>query len=135
MVNSKVVLLAIATALLSPTVHAQSYDQVKVVKKLPGWQCMVIAAAYGPLGTNAPPAPVFDGPQPGAAQIGTDGGVIIAPASIHPTNGRTEIIRANGQRAWIDVDQIVPYHSLSNPAAVCYPALLSNGRYGFTTKG
>jgi hypothetical protein len=135
MVNSKAVLLAMAAVLMSPTVHAQSYKRIEVVKVLPGWQCMSLASAYGPQGTNAHPVPVFEGPQPEAAQIGTGAGVIIAPAIIHPTNGRTEIIRPNGQRAWIDVNQLTPWRSLSDPNASCQPALLSNGRYGFKTTG
>jgi hypothetical protein len=135
MVNSKALLVAAAAVLMSSSVRAQPYKRVEVVKVLPGLQCMSLASALGPQGTNAPPAPVFDGPQPGAAQIGTGAGVIITPATIHPTNGRTEIVRPDGQRAWIDVNQLAPWRSLSDPNASCQPALLSNGRYGFKTTG
>ncbi len=133
MFSSKAFCVTVAAMFASPTVHAQSYKRVEVVKLLPGWKCMALASAYGPQGTNAPPAPVFEGPQPGAAQIGIGAGVIIAPASIQPTNGRTQIVRPNGQKAWIDVNQLTPWHSLSDPNASCQPALMSNGRYGFKT--
>ena len=135
MINPRLFLVAAATVLVSATAYAQSYKRVVVVKVLPGLQCMSLASAYGPQGTNAPPAPVFDGPQPQAAQIGTGAGVILAPATIRPINGRTEIVRPNGERAWIDVNQLSPWRSLSDPNAVCQPALLSNGRYGFKTSG
>jgi hypothetical protein len=114
--------------------YAQGLRPVEVVRTLPGWQCMALASTYGPQGALAPPAPVYAGPT-SAQQVGTGGGVIIVPDPLRPVNGRTEIIRPNGQRAWIDVNLLTKWHSLSDPAAVCHPAVLSNGRYGFTTTG
>ena len=135
MLNTKRLLVGAAAMFMASAAYAQSYKPVEVVRTLPGWQCMALASAYGPQGTNAPPAPVFEGPEPGAAQIGTGAGVIIAPTNIRPTNGRTIIIRPNGEKAWIDVSQLTQWRSLSDPKAVCQPALLSNGRYGFKTTG
>jgi hypothetical protein len=114
---------------------AQGLKPVEVVRTLPGWQCMALASTYGPQGALAPPAPVYAGPSPSAPQVGTGGGVIIVPDPLRPANGRTELIRPNGQKAWIDANLLTKWHSLSDPAAVCHPAVLSNGRYGFTTTG
>jgi hypothetical protein len=114
--------------------YAQGLRPVEVVRTLPGWQCMALASTYGAQGALAPPAPVYAGPS-SARQVGTGGGVIIVPDPLRPVNGRTEIIRPNGQRAWIDVNLLTKWHSLSDPASVCHPAVLSNGRYGFTTTG
>lgn len=101
---------------------------------LEGWQCMSPSSVFGPQGTYAPPVPVYSGPQANAPQVGTAAGVILVPKPIHVINGRTETLRPDGKRAWIDANQLVPWRSLSDPAAVCRPALLSNGRYGFTTQ-
>lgn len=125
----------LAVMFVSSTASAQSYKPVEVVRTLPGWQCMALVSAYGAQGTYAPPAPVFAGPDSNAQQVGTGTGVIIVPDPIRPTNGRTEMIWPNGRKVWIDVNQLTSWRSLSDPKAVCHPALLSNGRYGFTTAG
>lgn len=113
--------------------YGQAYTPIHAVKELPGWQCMSLAAVFGPQGAYAPPAPVYAGPQPDAPQVGTGAGVIIVPKPLHPANGRTEMLWSNGARVWINADELVPWHSLSDPKAVCHPALLSNGRYGFVS--
>ena len=126
--------LTYAAVLLGGSVaQAQTYTPTHVAHTLPGWQCMSLASVYGPQGTYAPPVPVFFGPQPDAPQVGTGAGVIIVPMPLHPVNGRTEMIWPNGQRVWIAANLLAPWHSLSDPNASCHPALLSNGRYGFTT--
>lgn len=127
--------LVAAAILAAVGANAQGLKPTTVVRTLPGWKCMALASSYGPQGAFAPPAPVYAGPQPSASQIGTGAGVIIVPEKLQPVNGRTEIIRPNGQKAWIDVNQLTVWHSLSDPSAVCHPAILSNGRYGFTTTG
>ena len=123
-------ILAAALVTMSGAGHAQGFKPVTVVRTLPGYRCMALASTYGAQGTYAPPAPVYAGPQASAVQIGTGAGTIIASASEQPTNGRLEIVRPNGQKAWMDVNQLTVWHSLSDPSAVCRPVLLSNGRYG-----
>lgn len=128
-------LISLATIIVCSGAQAQPYKPVDVVGALPGWQCMALASSYGPQGTNAPAAPVYAGPDDDAQQIGTAAGVIIVSSPLRPLNGRVEIIRPNGQKAWITLNLLTQWHSLSDPKAVCYPALLSNGRYGFRTVG
>lgn len=123
----------IAALTISWEAAAQSYNPVTLVRYLPGWQCMALASTYGPNGINAAPAPVFAGPETSSPKIGTGAGVIIAPSPLTPQNGRTKMIWSNGKIVWIDVMELTPWRSLNNPHATCRPALLSNGRYGFTT--
>lgn len=118
--------------LASAGAMAQSYKPVTAVQALPGWQCMALATAYGPNGVNAPPAPVFTSAD-SSLQVGSGAGVIIVPSPLVPQNGRTEMIWPNGKKVWIDVSRLTQWRSLSNPQATCRPALMSNGRYGFTT--
>jgi hypothetical protein len=123
-----------AMALLSASAAmAQSYKPVTAVKVLTGWQCMALASSYGPNGTNAPPAPVYAGPDSAAPKVGTGAGVIIVPSPMAAQDGRTVMIWPNGKKVWIDVSELTRWHSLSNPHATCQPALMSNGRYGYTT--
>jgi hypothetical protein len=114
-------------------VFAQGLKPVTTMHYLDGYQCMALAANYGPDGIHAPPAAVYAGPENNAPQIGLSGAVIIVPDPLKPENGRTITIQSSGSKAWIDVDLLTHWHALSDPAAVCRPALLSNGRYGFRT--
>jgi hypothetical protein len=130
----KFILAAQSLAILTAgSAMAQSYKPVTVVKVLPGWQCMALSSSYGPNGTNAPPAPVYAGPDSGSPKVGMGAGVIIVPDPMAPQNGRTVMIWPNGKKVWIDASVLTRWHSISNPEARCQPALLSNGRYGFTT--
>ena len=114
--------------LLTSVAYAQDCTPVRPVKTLSGWQCMSLASIYGPEGTNAPRVLVYDGPAPGAPRVGTGAGVIIVPSRLRPANGRVEMLWPNGRKVWIQADELAPWHSLSNPNAVCHPTLLSNGR-------
>jgi hypothetical protein len=125
--------LQLAALLSSGSAMAQAYKPVTAVKDLPGWQCMALAASYGPNGINAAPAPVYAGPDSSAPKVGTGAGVIIVPSPLAPQHGRTEMIWPNGKKVWIDVAQLTQWHSLSNPHATCRPAVMSNGRYGYAT--
>lgn len=123
----------IAAFTISWGAAAQSYKPVQAVQDLPGWQCMALASSYGSNGIKAAPTPVFSGPETSSPKVGIGAGVIIAPSPLTPQNGRTEMIWSNGKRVWIDVANLTPWRSLNNPHATCHPALMSNGRYGFTT--
>lgn len=113
--------------------HAQGIRQTTVVQPLTGWKCMALASSYGPNGAFAPAVPVFDGPEQSATKIGTSAGTILVAKDMPVSRGRTEILRPNGQKAWIDVRELTNWHSVSDRSATCNPAVLSNGRFGFTT--
>lgn len=132
MLKARHVILAIGIC-VGAAAYGQPYRPVHATKQLPGWQCMSLASVFGPQGAYAPPVPVYSGPQPKAPQVGTGAGVLIVPKPLHLTNDRTEVLWSNGERVWINADELAPWHSLSDPKAVCHPALLSNGRYGFVT--
>ncbi len=128
-------LAVIAGLMLTEMAHGQGYTPVRPVRTLDDWQCMSLASVYGRLGTNAPPVPEYASSESSAPKIGVGAGVIIVPKALRPTNGRVEVLRPNGKKAWIAADQLVPWRSLSDARAVCRPVLLSNGRYGFATSG
>ena len=82
MLNTKRLLVGAAAMFMASAAYAQSYKPVEVVRTLPGWQCMALASAYGPQGTNAPPAPVFEGPEPGAAHASMSGAMLVAKVGV-----------------------------------------------------
>jgi len=124
--------LFLALVLVLGVSHARA-EQVRTVKKLPGYQCMVLAKQWNGEGPMPLPVYVYAGPQANAAQIGVAGGSVIVPDPVRPTDGRTQMIFADGRTVWIAIDAIAPWHAVSNPSARCSPVLLSNGRYGFQT--
>lgn len=132
----RTLIVGIAAACLANNAgFAQGYKPTTVVRTLPGLQCMALAAEYGPQGSYAPPAPEYASPDIGAQKIGIGAGTILVPDPLKPVNGRSEVLRPNGQKAWIDASLLTRWHALSAPTASCHPVLLSNGRYGFTTNG
>ena len=113
--------------------HWASSEAVHVVRLLEGYQCMALTSSYGPQGHLAPPVPVYSGPEKDAHQVGMGAGVIVVPTPLRPQNGRTSMVAINGTVVWIDLSLITPWHSLNDPKATCKPAVMSNGRVGFTT--
>ena len=133
---TKTILSAVSAALLiSASASAQGYKPVMVVKTLPNMQCMGVANEFDPQGSFAPPPPEFAGPEASAPKIGIGAGTILVREPMRTVDGRTEVLRPNGQSAWIEVSALTRWHALAAPNATCEPVLLSNGRYGFSTKG
>jgi hypothetical protein len=125
--------LAVALVSLQSISGALARESVLPVRDLEGWQCMSPKGIYEPDGINYTGAPVYSGPDAGAAQVGLGNGVIIVPNPLKPENGRTVMIWPNGKKVWIAVNELTNWHAVSDPSAQCVPALLSNGRYGTRT--
>lgn len=107
-----------------------AFAQVHTKQVLTGYKCMMLAKQWTGEGPVPSPVPVYDAPSPAARQIGVAGGTVIVPISAQPIDGRVPMVRINGQKAWIDSAQIVPWSSKAEPSATCRPVILSNGRYG-----
>ena len=123
----------VAGTLAVVSAHAQGYKPTTVVRAIPGMQCMALADEFGPQGSYAPPAPEYAGPELDARKIGIGAGTILVNDPMRTVNGRTEVLRPNGQKAWIEASLLTRWHALSAPNAACRVVLLSNGRYGFDT--
>lgn len=131
--KTKTFLLGFLLSIPIVPAFSQSYQPVHVVEKLKGLMCMNLAAEFGPNGGYAT-AQEFSEPHADAPKIGMGTGILLIPTPLHTINGFTKVVRLDGHVAWIQANLLVPYHSLSDPSAICQPALLSNGIYGFTTK-
>jgi hypothetical protein len=124
----------LGTLLLAITICPAVAEDVQAVKALPGYQCMVLAKMWNGEGAQPPPVPVFTGPGPGATRAGIAGGTVIVTSPVKDVDGRTEMLFADGRKVWIGIQDIAPFHVVSNPHATCVPVQLSNGRLGFQTK-
>jgi hypothetical protein len=107
-----------------------AFAQTPTKQVLSGYKCMMLAKQWSGEGPVPPPVPVYDAPGGGAHQVGVAGGTVIVPRSAQPTDGRLPMVRINGEKAWIDATQVVPWASKADPSASCRPVILPNGRYG-----
>jgi len=105
---------------------------LEVVRALPGYACMSLAApAAASLDPNTPGVPIRSTPDPAAPQAAVASATVIARTPPHIENGFAEVLRLNGAPGWIEADKIKPYRSVSNPFARCTPSIMSDGRPGF----
>jgi hypothetical protein len=67
--------------------------------------------------------------QPSAASrtIGWQPAIVIVKEPAVPQNGFLQVIRANGQEAWIEASIVKPYRAVSDPTAKCAPEVMPNG--------
>ena len=126
--------VVLALSWLSAATNHAFADEVHTTGILPGYQCMSLANLWSGVGPMPPPVQVYNGPNQSASPAGIAGGSVIVPDPVRPVDGRTSMIFADGRKVWIDVNDIKPWHAVSNPHATCTPVLLSNGRYGFETR-
>ncbi|GAC1441778.1 MAG: hypothetical protein NVSMB51_22010 [Solirubrobacteraceae bacterium] len=118
---------ALAGILAAPAAHA-----LRAGQPLPGFTCAALAVP-----DNADPRlvqmpPVFD--RPGGRRVGLAGGtVLLSPKP--PVKGYVQLLQPNGTYVWIGADKLKPWHSLSNPRAVCIPSVMSDGMPGATYAG
>ena len=104
----------------------------QVVRVLPGYACMMLNLTERQYMDPATHVPVRSEPQVNAPQVGLASGTIAVPTPVREQNGFMEALFPTGQTVWIESKMLRPYHSLSDPTAKCIPALMSNGRIGFT---
>jgi hypothetical protein len=123
----------VTLVVLSCATTQVSAQSVRVVRTLPGYQCMSLSQLWNGVGPMPPPVPVYGGPKNSAPKVGIAASTVIVRSPMQVDNGRTPILQPNGHVAWIGVNDIAPWHVVSNPNARCYPALLSNGLYGTTS--
>ena len=112
------------------TVSAQGQYPVRTV---PGYQCMALAHVWNGIGPMPPPVPEFAGPEKTAPKSGIAMATVIVDSPARVADGRTRVLRPDGQVAWIDSSELAPWHVVSNPNARCRVVQMSNGLFGTTS--
>ena len=127
MLNKTLLLIGLGIAVVSSHAQAQAHA---VRERLAGYECMMLniteQQAMDPnfhVGVKAQPSPT-------SATVGWQPGIVIVKEPAVPRNGYLQILRANGQEAWIEANIVKAYHPLSDPNAKCAPELLPNGLIG-----
>ena len=106
------------------------------VKPLAGYKCMslnleVLNATQEELRSGAGLPPVYAGPSDKSARLGTNAYVVIVASPVKEVNGFVEILRLNGQQAWISEKVLKPYVNANGSAGTCVPSKMSDGGIGF----
>lgn len=74
--------------------------------------------------------PVRTAPSSTAPEAGWATAIVIVREPVVPQNGFLEMLRGNGQTAWIPANEVKAYRPLADPTAKCVPEVLPNGRIG-----
>lgn len=125
MVKKAIALIGLSTLALSVQAHAQTQPH-----RIPGYECMMLDITEQQ--SMDPNFHVWVKAQPSAssATVGWQPSIAIVKEPPVPVNGYLEILRANGQQAWIKADILKPYHAEADPTATCAPWVLPNGLIG-----
>lgn len=124
----------VSVALLGLTVSAHGQG-IHAVRKLDGYQCMSLAHVWNGEGPQPAPVIAYAGPAPGAPRVGFVASTAITASPLRVQEGRVSVLWPNGRTVWVGEQELVPFHVVSDPNAVCTPVLLSNGRFGTTGRG
>lgn len=118
-------LAALGVATIVGATQAQSAG-----RRIPGYECMMLniteQQSMDPgFRVNVKSAPSSTSPNAGwAAAV-----VIVRDPSVS-RNGFLEMLKPNGQTAWIPANMVKTYRPVADPNARCVPAVLPNGRIG-----
>lgn len=124
--------ISLGLALISGGVAA-SAQGLRATQPLPGYACMSLNLTPTQMRDDRFQVKILAQPNPNAQAVAVASAIVIASDPPHVTNGYREVLRLNGSKGWIAENMLAPYRSASNPNAKCTPAIMSNGRPGFST--
>jgi hypothetical protein len=105
-------------------------DAQGVGKRLPGYECMMLNITEQQAMDPNFHVGVKVQPSASSQTIGWQPGIVIVKEPAVPKNGYLQIVRANGQKAWIKASIVKPYRAEADPTAKCAPEILPNGLIG-----
>jgi hypothetical protein len=125
MLKKCLAILGLSALALSPHAHAQTQT-----RKIAGYECMMLNVTEQQ--SMDPKFHIWVKAKPSASSqtLGWQPAIAIVKEPAVPVNGYLEILRANGQHAWIEAGILKPYHAEADPTATCAPWILPNGRIG-----
>ncbi|MDE1905509.1 MAG: hypothetical protein KGH75_03550 [Rhodospirillales bacterium] len=118
-------IMGVCAVALSTQAHAQTQRH-----KLAGYECMMLNITEQQ--SMDPHFHVNLKAQPSAssATVGWQPAIVIVKEPAVPENGFLQVIRANGQKAWIEESIVKPYRAAADPTAKCAPEVMPSGMIG-----
>lgn len=126
--------LGLLLATVTAGAHAQSQSQFqgpKVVGLLPGYSCMALDLRDDQTSWDDLP-PVYAEPSAQSARIGIASATVIVAEPRREENGFVAVLHMDGRPGWLDARMVRPWVNRSNPRTTCRPAMMTNGRPGFS---
>ncbi|MGI4802253.1 MAG: hypothetical protein ACRYG8_51105 [Janthinobacterium lividum] len=102
------------------------------VRPLNGYICKMLNITEQQALSPTPVVRLKTGPSPTAADAGWAPLTVAVAQSVSPENGYVQVMTLGGKTAWIAGDKVAEWHSKGDPSGTCTPAIMSNGRVGFS---
>lgn len=125
--------LALMAATQSPveTAHAEYLTAVKAV---PGFICMNLAVTHDQVVDRDFSVSVYSEPSLQSQKVGTATIEPFIKTPFRPEQKFQQMLRLNGDMAWIETKWLEPWSSPGHPNAKCTPSVMSDGRLGTSSK-
>ena len=119
-----------ALVCVGATIACVSADAQAPVKGIPGYECMMLNITEQQSMDPAFKMVIRSAPSPSAPEAGWAAAIVIVREPAVPRNGFLQMLKPNGETAWISADMVKPYRPVADPTAKCRPEVLPNGRIG-----
>lgn len=109
---------------------AQGTRDLRVVERLPGYECLALNMSYEDQAVWDKLPPVLGAPRAGAPRVGIASASVIALSPRHEVNGFVEVVLPNGVGGWVRADKLRPWVNENSPRTRCHVARMSDGTLG-----
>ena len=130
--NVRVAIMTLPALLLS-VAEARSAG-IQVARPLPGYTCEQLDLTEEQARDITLQVIAREAPSRLAPIVGYVSMTVAVRTPEHRVNGFVEALWPTGRTVWIPADVLQPYHSLSEPATRCVPAVMTSGNIGFDYK-
>lgn len=121
----RAILGAAATILSCTLANAQ-----QTTRHIDGYRCMMLNITERQSMDPQFKVVLRAAPSPTAPEAGWAAAIVVIKEPVVPQNGFLQMLKPNGQPAWIPAAMVMAYRPLSDPNAKCFPSVLANGRIG-----
>ncbi len=120
----------IAVLVLTAIAVGMSAQAQTSTKRIPGYRCMMLDITEQQSMDPTFHVTLRAAPSPSSPEAGWAGSVVIVKEPVQSQNGFLQMLKPNGQTAWILANEVKAYHPVAAPNAKCVPEVLPNGRVG-----
>ena len=99
-------------------------------KRIIGYKCMMLNITEQQAMDPNFRVDIKSAPSSASPSAGWAGAVVIVRDPALPENGFLQMLKPNGETAWIRADMVKTYRPVADPTAKCVPEELPNGRIG-----
>jgi hypothetical protein len=125
--------IALGIILVTADVRVMPAEAYVVGKPIDGFQCMSLTLSPEQQ-FNGPMPSVFAAPTEESKKLGTTGGIVYVAWPLNNVNGFVEMMRYNGEKAWISAKVLKPYEYPVGLPGSCILSQRPNGTIEFKSQ-